>query len=363
METTLIKPNTTLIIRVPEFFSGDSEPVKTAHSEEAAMVPSSLILPARRSSKSEVGSLSKGAHLECPLGRIERSSGRIDTFLAQYFTCYSRAFFQNLVEKNHIILNNKHVKKPSISVKTGDEITVHFPALPTLESKNISDKELGVKILFEHEHFLIISKPAGLVVHAPSTQSTEITLVDWLITNFKELKTVGSNDRPGIVHRLDKDTSGIMVIPRNNYALAQFGDMFKNRTIHKKYLALVAGHPEKAGSIDYRIDRHRTEPYKMTHLYGSGREALTHYKTVEYFKETALIEASPVTGRTHQIRVHCAAINHAVIGDQLYGKKSVLIDRQALHAAEISFNFENKNYIFTAELPTDMQKLIKYYQS
>ena len=289
---------------------------------------------------------------------------RLDLFLHNHFTSYSRNFFQTLIEAGAIALNGKNATKASTIIKQGDALDIQFPEIRTIAPRvDISGQDLGVKVIFEHEHFLIVSKPAGLIIHPPSSRSTVVTLVDWLITHFKELETVGTSDRPGIVHRLDKDTSGIVLVPRNNYSHALFGAMFKDRAIKKTYLAVVQGHPEASGSIDFRIDRHPTDPIKMTHRSGSGRDALTHYSVLEYFQDTALLEVKPVTGRTHQIRVHCLAIRHPVIGDAVYGYASKSIKRQALHAHTLSFSFHDQEYSFTAEIPQDMENLIKQLRS
>lgn len=288
---------------------------------------------------------------------------RIDLFLHNYFSSYSRSFFKTLIEDRAITLNGKSATKPSLIIKEGDIVDIQFPVARTITPRvELEDTNLGVKILFEHEHFLIVSKPAGLIIHPPSSRSKVITLVDWLVTHFSELSQVGSSDRPGIVHRLDKDTSGIVLVARNNYAHAIFGTMFKDRTIKKTYLALVQGNPPMTGSIDFRIDRHPTDPIKMTHLSGSGRDALTHYSVLENFNESALLEIKPETGRTHQIRVHCTAIGHPVLGDAVYGYSSKLIGRQALHASRLEFSFLGQDYSFTAPLPQDMNKLIDFFK-
>lgn len=288
----------------------------------------------------------------------QESPQRIDIFLAAHFERYSRNFFQKLLDQGHIKVNGLKTAKSSIKVKDGDAIEVYFPALaPCQVIEDLPD--LGVKVIYEHEHFFIIEKPAGLIVHTPSPHKKVITLVDWLMKHCSQLRSVGDPERPGIVHRLDKDTSGLMIIPRNNYAHATFGNMFKDRLIQKTYIAVVHGRPAPKGSIDYRIDRHRTEPYKMTHLYGSGRQALTHFVVMEYLGDYALLQVKPVTGRTHQIRVHCTAICHPLVGDVIYGRKSSLIDRHALHAAELAFIFEGKEFQFISPLPQDMHQLVE----
>jgi 23S rRNA pseudouridine1911/1915/1917 synthase len=286
---------------------------------------------------------------------------RLDLYLCKQFPSYSRSFIQKMLDQDLIKLNGTVIGKPGVYLKPATVVDVVFPSEKKLTTTRTVNPKLGTKILFEHEHFLIVYKPAGLTVHMPNHESDEATLVDWLITQFPTLRTVGASDRPGIAHRIDKETSGLLVVARNNYSHAIFGELFKTRAIKKTYLALVHGHPPKTGSINFPIRRHPVHRLKMTHLTGitgKVREALTHYTTLEYFNETALVQASPVTGRTHQIRVHFAAISHPLMGDSLYGTKSKLINRHALHAHSIAFEFEGKAYEFTAPLPDDMTQLV-----
>jgi 23S rRNA pseudouridine1911/1915/1917 synthase len=288
---------------------------------------------------------------------------RIDKFMAQQFPRYSRSFFQRLIEQQFITLNEKPVEKTGVILKAGDLVSVQFP--PTRgDTPIIISYNPGIEIVFAHEQFFIVYKPASILVHpAPTTSTTEVTLVDWLLSQYNELRSVGSVDRPGIVHRLDKDTSGILIIPRTNYAHTIFGNLFKNRQIEKTYYAVVQGHPPKQGTIDLPIGRDPVTKTKMkaftTAVENVTRPAVTHYKVMEYFKDSALVEVKPVTGRTHQIRVHLAAIGHPIIGDATYGKKSKLIERHALHAYRIAFIFDNIPYAFSHEVPEDFKKLIE----
>jgi 23S rRNA pseudouridine1911/1915/1917 synthase len=283
------------------------------------------------------------------------SPQRIDVYLGNYFKAYSRSYFKNLLDQHAITLNGALVTKPSTLVHANDTLTIRFPeSIPLYSDKDIP-ADLGVSILYENPDFLIIEKPGTITVHAPHTNFKEVTLVDWLLKHYEEIRKVGQEDRPGIVHRLDKETSGLLIIPRTTRAHGIFGDLFKDRGVHKTYLALVQGHPGKEGTIDLPISRD-TVPIKMTHKNPHGKPAITHYTVLEYFDNAALVELKPVTGRTHQLRVHCAAIGHPIIGDPVYGTPSKLIQRQALHAHKIAFTFDGKEYSFTSELPADFKK-------
>lgn len=288
----------------------------------------------------------------------ETEPRRIDVFLAQQFPSYSRSFFQRLIDDSFILINNKKVSKASILVQPGDVVDVQFPPLPEFLPKEDVPKNVGVTIVFTHPDFYIINKPAGLMVHPPSSYTTEVTLVDWLRAYFPELAGVGTIDRPGVVHRLDRGTSGLMIIARNAVSHKMFSDMFRNRTIQKTYVALVKGHPDKSGVIDFAISRDPQAKTKMTHRNPNGRHATTYYNVLHYFEDTTLLELKPVTGRTHQLRVHCAAIGHTIIGDTQYGTPSKLIDHQALHAQKLAFIFQEREYEFCQELPEDFQKLL-----
>ncbi len=289
---------------------------------------------------------------------------RLDTFITSKFPLYSRTFLAKLIKDGHVKRNNKVVTKSSTPLMVNDTITIHFPPAPAMHTAPTDKDTLPVSIIHESTHFLILNKPAGLLVHAPSKGHNDPTLVGWLLAHYKEIENVGIIDRPGIVHRLDKDTSGLIVIPRTNYAHGEFGTMFRDRTIHKTYLAIVHGTPDASGTIDAPIGRDPITKTRMSvtsasHTASKMRHATTHYRVLEYFDDAALVEVKPVTGRTHQIRVHLASIGHQIIGDIVYGRKSKMIKRQALHAAELSFSFSDKEYQFKSDLPEDMLELVK----
>lgn len=292
---------------------------------------------------------------------------RIDQFISIQFPLYSRSFFKRLIEKNYLLLNNIPVKKAGTLIKPHDTITLTIPPHPILNESNLQEYCPAIKVIHTHEHFLIIYKPAGLTVHKPHAHSTEITLVDWLLFHHKEIAHVGSIDRPGIVHRLDKNTSGLLIVSRTNYAHTLFTALFKEHGLKKIYKALVKGHPQKTGTIRLSIGRHPNLKTKMialdpqslaAHSIAKLRDAITHYEVKQYFDTYSLVEITLVTGRTHQIRAHFAAIGHSLIGDSTYGKPSKLIARQALHAYSLSFVFDGTPFSFSHPIPDDINTLI-----
>lgn len=295
----------------------------------------------------------------------EGANKRLDHYIAQQFPLYSRSFFQRVIEEGFVSINGKRTLKQGLSLRPSDVVMVQFPPERQVDPQVLTEKHRGIEIVAQNTHFLVLFKPAGLVVHAPAARSTVPTLVDWLLNNYAEIASVGAVDRPGIVHRLDKDTSGIMIIPRTNYAHTLFGQMFKDRAISKTYLAVVHGHPPKTGVIDLPIGRDPRNPTKMSTFPHSAtgrsdtiRTACTNYTVLEYFENHSLIEARPVTGRTHQIRVHFAAIGHPLVGDPVYGSTSQFIKRHALHAHKLAFTFDGQSYEFSSEVPEDFKALL-----
>ena len=295
----------------------------------------------------------------------EEANKRLDHYIAKQFPLYSRSFFQRVIEDGLISINGKKVLKQGASLRAQDVVTVQFPPERRVDPLVLTEKHRGIEIVAQDPHFLILFKPAGLVVHSPDTRSTAPTLVDWIINNYAEVASVGAVDRPGIVHRLDKDTSGIMIVSRTNYAHAILGQMFKDRAISKTYLAIVQGHPPKTGIIDLPIGRDPRNPTKMSTFPHSAagrssaiRTACTNYTVIEYFQNHSLVEVKPITGRTHQIRVHFAAIGHPLVGDSVYGRSSHLIKRHALHAHKIAFIFDGASHEFSYEAPEDFKTLL-----
>lgn len=281
---------------------------------------------------------------------------RLDKFLFSAYPDYSRSYFQKLIDDEHILINKSPAAKSSQKLKNGDIISISFA--PAHEF-NLTPLDVPFEIVDMQEDFLVVNKPAGLVVHNAPTNTEEPSLVRGLLHRFKEFHEFADTERPGIIHRLDKDTSGLILIARNHKAQIALSKLFKDRQVKKTYLAVVTKHPAKNGSIDYDIGRHPIHRHKMSHQGIASRDALTHYQVLAFYKETSLVAASPVTGRTHQIRVHLAAIGHGLIGDSTYGTTSKVIKRQALHAWRIAFTYKGKDYFYQQTVPADIANLLR----
>jgi 23S rRNA pseudouridine1911/1915/1917 synthase len=300
---------------------------------------------------------------------------RIDIFLSNVAAC-SRSFIQQLIDAQCVSLNEKKISKSSTLVRFGDRILIKMPtAHVSQETITLRPEIESVKLIFEHEHFLVLEKPAGLMVHPARYMSNEPSLIDWLKINKKDVFASDLSLRPGIVHRLDKDTSGLILVARTPYGFMQLSNHFKNRTIKKTYLALVFGYPFPQGSIDAFVGRDPHTKIKMTAIENNFhsqktaqlsrfRSAQTHFEVITQFKELiSLLKVMPITGRTHQIRVHLASKGFPIVGDSLYGKGSDLINRQALHAHAIAFEFDGTQYEFFSPLPDDIENMIKKLSS
>jgi 23S rRNA pseudouridine1911/1915/1917 synthase len=264
-------------------------------------------------------------------------------------------------------------RKPSYKVKTGDHITGR---LPEPEPTTVLPEPIPLDIVYEDDDLIVLNKPAGLVVH-PAAGHPDGTLVNALVCHCPDLEGIGGEKRPGIVHRLDKDTSGIMVVTKSTRAHLHLSEQFKQRHIDKTYLALVLGSPEKqAGIIDLPIGRHPTDRKKMSTVSRHARKALTHWRVKERFNGCTLLEIDLKTGRTHQIRVHCKAMGHPIVGDPVYGgrylrkvsicsnqgevKLLAAAGRQMLHARRLQFDHpaSGRPLCFTAPMPKEMEALI-----
>jgi 23S rRNA pseudouridine1911/1915/1917 synthase len=280
---------------------------------------------------------------------------RVDKYLFFKFPDYSRSYFQKLIQDKKVYVNNIIINKRSYILKKEDIVTL---SLQTSNLSLLTPHKIDFEIVDIQKDFLIINKPAGLIVHNTANKMNEPSLVRGLLHRFKEFNKLGDQERPGIVHRLDKDTSGLLIVARTIPAQIKLSEMFKNRSIQKTYLALVKGHPEHTGNITFPIGRHPIYRHKMSHKGIVSRSAQTYYDVCVFYENTSLIVAKPITGRTHQIRVHLAAIGHNIVGDTTYGQSSKLIKRQALHAWKLSFEFNKKLYEYILPIPKDFKNLL-----
>jgi 23S rRNA pseudouridine1911/1915/1917 synthase len=277
---------------------------------------------------------------------------RLDRFLANQLSGYSRARLQRLIRARFVRLNGQ-AARPRDLVRAGDEIELTEPPLEKIDNQ---PEHIPLEILFEDNDFIVISKPAGLVVH-PGAGHREHTLVNALLHHCPTLSGIGGKERPGIVHRLDKETSGCLVIAKNDQAHRRLSTQFSARSVEKIYLALVAGKlPKTAGVVEERIGRHPVDRLRMSVTSLRGRAAKTEYRVVHCSDKMSLVECRLHTGRTHQIRVHLHHLGHPVLGDKVYAPKLAKdYPRQMLHAWKLGFQHprtgECKN--FEAPLPND----------
>ncbi|MBN1644114.1 MAG: RluA family pseudouridine synthase [Dehalococcoidales bacterium] len=288
---------------------------------------------------------------------IEQPSARLDKCVSANCPGLSRTQAQRLIDGGYVTVNGK-AEKAGYKPDSGDRIEVNIP--PPSPS-DLLPEAIPIKILYEDNDLLVIDKPAGLTVH-PAPGHPAHTLVNALLSHLSELADT-DDARPGIVHRLDKDTSGIMLIAKNAPALANLSEQFKSRSIKKAYLTLVRGHlkPER-GVIEAPIGRDPGDRKKMAITGESrGRHARTNYRVIKYVGSNSLLEITPETGRTHQIRVHLSAIGYPVAGDGTYGTKSVYLNRQFLHAHRLGFRLPSSGeYVeFESPLPSDLEQALK----
>ncbi|MBU0478928.1 RluA family pseudouridine synthase [bacterium] len=297
---------------------------------------------------------------------VQNVGERLDKFLANKLDIVSRSFIQNLIIANHALVNGKKTK-PGYFLKIGDNILITIPELQDNAELKLKPENMALDILYEDDNIIVINKPAGIIVH-PAQGVVYGTVVNFLLYHCKTLSDLNGSMRPGIVHRLDKDTSGVLIAAKNNSAHANLAEQFKNRKVKKTYMAVVRGViPQDEGEIDRPIGRCVSHRTKMAISYIGGKRALTKFNVIERYHKDTLINAHPRTGRTHQIRVHMAYLGYPIVGDKIYGeskglvsKLDSLIDRQALHAYRISFSHptSNKDIEFLAPLAGDIKKLI-----
>lgn len=292
----------------------------------------------------------------------EHEGERIDKVLSVLDTEYTRSFVQKMLEEGNIKVNSNLVK-PSYKVKSGDKIFVDSIEIKPID---VLPENIEVEIVYEDNDVIVVNKPKGMVVH-PGNGNYEGTLVNALMYSHKDkLSAINGLVRPGIVHRIDKDTSGILVVAKNDKAHKMLSDDFKVHNITRKYIAIVKGVLDKDNlKIDLPIGRDQNDRIKMAVTDKNSRNAVTYIKVLERFKKTGytLIEAILETGRTHQIRVHMSYIGHPLLGDQVYskGRNEFGINGQMLHAKTLGFNHPiTKEYLeFNKELPEEFNAVLQ----
>ncbi|MGZ9224906.1 MAG: RluA family pseudouridine synthase [Anaerolineales bacterium] len=257
---------------------------------------------------------------------------RLDKFLVGLLQEFSRSRIQGLIADGLVDVNGQAAKKAGQLLESGTNVTVRIPpAVPT----NLVAEDIPLDILFKNDDLIVVNKPAGMVVH-PAAGHASGTLVNAVLGYDPELEGIGGQERPGVVHRLDKETSGLILLAKNERAHHWLQDQFRLRKVEKTYLALVDGKPPTpSGRVEAHIGRDPSHRKRMAIVPESrGREAISEYKTVESFKDHTLLEFHPLTGRTHQIRLHCAFLACPIVGDKIYGKKhsSIELGRHFLHA-------------------------------
>ncbi|MDP4008003.1 MAG: RluA family pseudouridine synthase [Candidatus Peregrinibacteria bacterium] len=322
------------------------------------------------------------APIEFTIKSPEVAGERLDKHLAKQFPGHSRRFLQDLIDNQKILVNGKK-KSPSYKTKVGDSISVDLPDRPV--KLKIEAQDLNLNVVYEDPNILVINKPAGMVCH-PADRYRHLTgtVVNAVLHHCEgQLSGINGVLRPGIVHRLDRDTSGLLIVGKTDIGHRHMSKVIKNRWIEKYYLTLVSGHLKpKKGTIEAPIGRDPKHRFKKAVGGIESKDALTHYEVLEYlgdetakkspdsgtFAKATLLKVRIITGRTHQIRVHLSSIGHPVIGDNMYGNDDVNeyfkgkygLERQFLHAWRLKFRIpgEEKDTEFIGEIPADLQKVL-----
>lgn len=283
---------------------------------------------------------------------------RIDKVLSELLPDFSRSRIQQLIEEENILVNDVKVKS-NYKVKTGDIISGEIPEDQELE---VEPEEMDLDILYEDQDVIVINKPKGMVVH-PGAGNTKHTLVNGLLAHCKDLSGINGVLRPGIVHRIDKDTSGCLVVAKNDNAHQNLSEQLSTKTMKRTYIALVHGVlPHNVGTIEAPIGRDKNDRQKMTVTSVGSRPAVTHFKVLKRYNDMTLVECQLETGRTHQIRVHFQYIGYPIVGDQKYSiRNTPETQGQCLHAYKIEFVHPRTNELmqFSAEMPDVFKKVLE----
>jgi 23S rRNA pseudouridine1911/1915/1917 synthase len=295
----------------------------------------------------------------------KKTPERLDRFLVGQLQEFSRSRIQGLIADGFVDVNGHAAKKAGQTLENGHQVTVRIPPpVPT----NLVAENIPLDILFENGDLIVVNKPAGMLVH-PAAGHASGTLVNAILGYDPELEGIGGEERPGVVHRLDKGTSGLILLAKNERAHRWLQDQFRLRKVEKTYLALVDGKPPTPyGRVEAHIGRDSSHRKRMAIVPESrGREAISEYRTVESFKDHTLLEFHPITGRTHQIRLHCAFLGCPIVGDEVYGRKKPSIEMEGhfLHAYHLRIVLpgEKEPRSFEAPLPEELERVLTSLRS
>ena len=291
--------------------------------------------------------------------RVTVSESRLDQYLAGLDTGMTRSRLSRLIVEGQVLVNGGPAK-PSHKVRAGDWISL---SVPPPRSSSVCPQEIPVTVVYQDASVVVIDKPAGLAVH-PGPGHPDMTLVNALLAMCPDIQGIGGEIRPGIVHRLDKDTSGLMMVAKTHQAHNDLSSQIKSRQVTKGYLALVEGTPKQLhGKVDAPVGRHPRRRTRMAVVVG-GKEARTNYKVIHQVAGYSLLEIYLETGRTHQIRVHMAYLGHPLLGDTTYGRSSSLVNRHFLHAFHLGFKHpvNGESLEFKIDLPSDLTHVLDALQ-
>lgn len=307
---------------------------------------------------------------------VLKEYSRIDQFLSELFTFQSRQFWKNLLEQEKILINGKSCK-PSSKVLPRSKIEITYPEVLTSQ---LIPKNLNIPILYEDDDLVVVNKPAGMSVH-PSPSDHAPTLVEGLLYQIKNLSGINGQERPGIVHRIDKNTTGLLVVAKNDQAHFKLAEQFEHHTIDRLYMGVCCGQfRKKIGTIKTKITRNEKNRLKFAVSEDRGKIAITHYKVIkEYKKNFSLVEFRLETGRTHQIRVHCHSLQHPIVNDAVYGNRSFekrnfspeafqyleSVKFHFLHAKKLGFTHPRSEKLMSFEVPPpqEFEILERYLES
>lgn len=289
----------------------------------------------------------------------EKDKGkRLDSFLNEFFEDATRNYIQKLIDSGNVLVGDKSKAKSGNKLKGKEVIIVKIPEDETLE---VLPEDIPIDLVYEDKDMVIINKNSGVIVHPAQGYYTG-TLVNAVLYHIKDLSTINGIIRPGIVHRLDKDTSGLIVIAKNDTAHVKLTDMFKDKTIEKRYVCICKGNfKNSSGRIETLIGRDPRDRKKMAVVTENGKIAITNYEVLDSVQGFSLVDVKIETGRTHQIRVHMKSLNHPILGDEIYGSGSELAKRQMLHSYYLKFNhpITGKEMVILGELKEDFKDVAR----